>query len=288
MNMTKGLGSHTLEASLIYFNSLLRASLLYACETYVNMNEKEYMLIESIEDTCLIKILDAGRNCPRSILYLEVGEIPARFQIKRLMLNYLHYILQEDKKSLISKFFHAQCKSPIKNDWITNIHKIKAEINLDYSFEEIHVMTKTKYLNIVQSKIRIAAFEYLKTKIKSKGKEINYGDQISCQNYLLPNNVLTFNDQKLIFAYRSRMNKLQYNYPGNKENELCQCGTNMTNEHLYNCNILNEENIIHDKYEQIFNGTITEQKRIIDILEHNMKKHEQYTSAQECISLSHL
>ena len=107
---------------------------------------------------------------------------------------------------------------PNKNDWVTNIHKIKAEINLDYSFEEIQVMKKTKYLNIVQSKIRIAAFEYLKTKIKSKGKEINYGDQISCQNYLLPNQVLTFDDQKLKFAYRSRMNKLHYNYPGNKEN----------------------------------------------------------------------
>ena len=40
MKMTTGLGSHTLEASLIYFNSLLRASLLYACEAYVNLNEK--------------------------------------------------------------------------------------------------------------------------------------------------------------------------------------------------------------------------------------------------------
>ena len=87
-----GLGSHTLESSLIYFNSLLRASLLYACETYVNLNEREYMLIESIEDNCLIKILDSGRNCPRSILYLEVGEIPGGFHIKRLMLNYLQYI----------------------------------------------------------------------------------------------------------------------------------------------------------------------------------------------------
>ena len=89
MKMTIGLGSHTLESSLIYFNSLLRASLLYACETYVNLNEREYMLIESIEDNCLIKILDSGRNCPRSILYLEVGEMPARFQIKRVMLNYI-------------------------------------------------------------------------------------------------------------------------------------------------------------------------------------------------------
>ena len=78
------------------------------------------------------------------------------------------------------------------------------------------------------------------------------------------------------------MNKLQYNYPGNKQTELCQCGVDMTNEHLYYCKVLNEGHILQDKYEQIFHGNLTEQKRILDILEHNIKKHEQFTSAQDC------
>ena len=126
-----------------------RISLLYACETYVNLSEREYLLVESVEDNCLIKLLDTGRNCPRSILYLEIGEIPGRFQIMRLMLNYLQYILQEDKNSLISKFFHAQCENPIKNDWVSNIKHVKQEIDLNYSFEEIQMMNKTRYVNIV-------------------------------------------------------------------------------------------------------------------------------------------
>ena len=101
LKMTQGLGTHTLEAGLIYFNSLLRASLLYACETYVNLSETDFRLIESTEENCLIQLLDSGRHCPRSILYLEVGQIPARFQIWKLMLNYLQYILKEDKNTLI-------------------------------------------------------------------------------------------------------------------------------------------------------------------------------------------
>ena len=56
----------------------------------------------------------------------------------------------------------------------------------------------------------------------------------------------------------------------------------MINEHLYFCNILNEGNIIKDKYEYIFNENITEQKKFIDILEQNMKKYEQFTLVQEC------
>ena len=112
----------------------------------------------------------------------------------------------------------------------------------------------------------------MKGKVKSKGNEINYDDQLSCQNYLLPNKILTFHEQKLIFSYRSRMNKLMYNQPGNKQTELCQCGEIITNEHLYYCIMLNEGIIRKDKYEQIFNGSITEQKIIINILDENMKK----------------
>ena len=280
MKMTTGLGSHTLEASLIYFNSLLRASLLYACEAYVNLSEKEYRLIESTEENCLLKFLDSGSQCPRSILYLELGQIPARFQIKKLMLNYLQYLLQEDENTLMSKFFIAQCQNPIKNDWVSNIHSVKNEIDLDLTFEEIRKMKIQKYQNIVDSKIKIAAFIYLKSKIKSKGKEIIYGDQLTCQNYLLPNTILTFKEQKSIFSFRSRSNKLTYNYPGNKEKELCECGVNITNEHLYNCLMLNQGKIVEDNYEQIFNGTLSEQKQVLNILEQNMNKHEDYALAR--------
>ena len=199
--MTKGLGTHTLQSGMVYLNSLLRASLLYACEAYVNLSEKEFRLLESTEENCLIKLLDSEIHCPRSILYLEVGHTPARFQIWKLMLNYLQYILKEEKNTLISKFFYAQYANPIRNDWVSSIKNVMIEIDLKFTFEEIETMKIQKYQNIVETQIKMAAFRYLKKKIKSKGKEINYGEQLVCQNYLLPNQVLTFSEQQLIFAY---------------------------------------------------------------------------------------
>ena len=55
----------------------------------------------------------------------------------------------------------------------------------------------------------------------------------------------------------------------------------MRNEHLYYCNILNEGKIVKGKHELIFKGNITEQKKIKDILENNIKKHKEITLAQE-------
>ena len=78
MTMIQGLGTYTIENGLIYLNSLIRASILYASETCYNLTEKDFRSIEKIEEECLRKILDTGRNCPMSLLYLETGHIPAR------------------------------------------------------------------------------------------------------------------------------------------------------------------------------------------------------------------
>ena len=138
----------------------------------------------------------------------------------------------------------------------------------------------SEYCWFQDKKKKTAAFIYLKSKIKSKGKEIIYGDQLTCQNYLLPNTILTFKELKSIFLFRSRSSKLTYNYPGNKEKELCECEVDITNEHLYNCLFLNQGKIVEDKCEQIFNGTLSEQKKVLNILEQNMNKHEDYALAR--------
>ena len=107
-----------------------------------------------------------------------------------------------------------------------------------------------------------ASFKYLLSKIKSKGKEINYGNELKCQQYLKPNSILTFEQQISIFSYRSRMNKLQYNYPGNKRTETCPCGIELVNQHLYECQTLNssEKKV---NYSKIFDGRLNEMKYVV-------------------------
>ena len=85
-NMVKGLGSYTFECALIYMNSLIRRSILYACESYYNLTEHEIRSIESIEEHFLIQLFDTGSKCPRHMLWLESGQIPTRhiIQLQRL------------------------------------------------------------------------------------------------------------------------------------------------------------------------------------------------------------
>jgi hypothetical protein len=63
-------------------NSVLRPSILYACEMYYNLKEFEIRHIEKIEEGYLWKVMNTPRGCPISQLYLELGHQPARFEIQ--------------------------------------------------------------------------------------------------------------------------------------------------------------------------------------------------------------
>ena len=138
------------------------------------------------------------------------------------------------------------------------------------SFFDISHMPKCEFYKLVETKINSMAFQYLTSKIKSKGSEINYGKYLKCQQYLLPNSFLTIDDQREIFSYRTRMNNINHKFSTNKDIQYCVCGKQITNAHLYYCEILNNE-VRNIPYNKIFNGTISEQKQVLNILRTNIR-----------------
>ena len=135
LNITRGLGSYTLECTLIYLKSMIRG-------TCYNMNEKEHRLIESYEERLLIEAIQTGSKCPRAILYLELGLCPARFIINKYKLNFLHYILNQDNQSLLKLFFQAQMDFPVKVDRVSEMKEIISDLDIAKSFEEVRKMKK--------------------------------------------------------------------------------------------------------------------------------------------------
>ena len=81
-----GLGKYTFEGGMIYINSLLRSSILYAAETMYNVKENEMRQIERIEKNMLRKLFKTRKGCSIYQLSFESGHLPARFQIKRMKL----------------------------------------------------------------------------------------------------------------------------------------------------------------------------------------------------------
>ena len=61
-------------------------------------------------------------------------------------------------------------------------------------------MKVTKFMKVGRrKKSQEVALKYLLKKIKSRGKEIDFGSELKCEKCLLPNEILTWNEQVPIF-----------------------------------------------------------------------------------------
>ena len=93
MQMLRESGTYTIECGFIYLNSLLRGSILYAAEAMMNVTEQDFRNIDLIEEGQMRMLFATSASCPIHLMYLESGQILARFQMKRMMINFYQYIL---------------------------------------------------------------------------------------------------------------------------------------------------------------------------------------------------
>ena len=277
--LIQGLGKYTFESSIIYLNSLLRSTILFAAETMYNIQEKEYRQIERIEEDMLRRIFKTGKGCPIYQLYFEAGQMPARIIIKRMKLIFFQYILKQKEDSLLYTFLMAQKNFPSNGDWFSDILKILNDFEIDISEEDLKNMSKNRFKSIVRQKTEIAGVKYLKTLQKKceKGARIVY-DCLELQDYLNPFSNLKLEDQRFLFSLRCQMNILKSNFSRNKSiiPRYCieSCKKEIDNEHLVYCEKLNENSLL--RFEQILNGSISEKKEALNqvFLNEEMRRKE--------------
>ena len=116
------------ECAIIFMNSILRGSILYASDTYYNLTESQLRSIERIEETYLRKVLKTTKGCPIVQMYLEMGQWPARFEIQKLRLLFLKSILQQDD------YWHGiQVFQPTRGDLVSSCKTDLKELGITQS-----------------------------------------------------------------------------------------------------------------------------------------------------------
>ena len=100
-------GKHHFAVAVVLRNALLISSLLTNAEAWYNLSANEVTELEKIDESLMRRVLQCPVSTPKEMLYLELGVSPIRSIIKSRRLNFLHYILHEDKQSLIYSFLQA-------------------------------------------------------------------------------------------------------------------------------------------------------------------------------------
>ena len=258
------------ECSLILMNVMLRGTILYAADMYYGLKESELRQIERIDESYMRQVIKTTKGCPITNLYLEFGQIPARFEIIKMRLLFLKYILEQPKESNVRKMLNLQLEKPSLGDWASTCLSDLENINLKLTLDEIRTISKQRYLMILKEKIKDSALKYLLKKRGKKGSEISYSS-IEMSKYLQPfNKALTIEQKREMFEIRNRMVNIQSNFSSKNETR-CECGKTEDMVHIYECEIFCDNKQPTIPYGQIFNGNLNEQILVYTKFSENLK-----------------
>ena len=276
------LGKYYFECSNVFRNALLLSTLLSNSDAWYNITDKEIKELESVDEMLLRKVLSAHSKTALELLYLETGNIPIRFILKSRRLTFLHYILNEEEDSLIHKFFTAQCKHPVKGDWVLTVKQDLEDLNINLSFDQIKNTSKVVFKELVKEKVKTSAFIML-TNIQqthSKARSLQY-ERLELQDYLKSNNAMNIREKSFLFALRSRMIHVKGNFKTGLADLKCRnCHeSDEDQEHLLSCPALSDNSVLNTgsipEYKDLFSSDVQKLENIGKIL---MSKFKMFNS----------
>ena len=199
---------------------------------------------------------------------------------------FLHYILNEERSSIIYQCLEAQRRNPCRNDWIATVNEDLADLDIVLSFEDIQTLSKLQFQNFLRKIIQEQALEYLnKLKLSHSKVDSVIHKSLELQKYLQPQNIESIQLSKFIFQARTRMLEVKCNFKNKySENDLecpLKCTLNDSQKHLLLCNKLEHHQIIEQlpQYEYLFSEHVNKQLKVGKILEERYKIRKKLLSS---------
>ena len=97
---------------------------------------------------------------PETDIMGERTFMPFREIIRKKRLLFLHYILNQDKASVMYNVFKTQLKHKTPKDWVTMVIQDFKDLDWKIKFKDVKQMKKNKFVNIVhKTKKRTQNFE---------------------------------------------------------------------------------------------------------------------------------
>ena len=277
-------GRHYFKVAVILRNSNLISSLLTNSEAWYNVTKGDIEMLESVDEDLLRRILECPLSTPKEMLYLELGILPIRYIIKMRRLNFLQYMLHEEKESLVHKFLKCQLENPTNGDWGQSCHEALESLEINLKIEDIEKMKKSTFKNIVRKKTAGRALEDLNS-IKARHSKVLHivHRKLAIQSYLVGTDASTL-ESKFLFALRCRMVDLKANFRNKYGDNICPCcqDNEDTQEHLLHCEMLQEKSSLVETlpiYQDLFCENMGKQVRICRTIKKKFEIRKQITTS---------
>ena len=277
-------GQFYFEVAILLRNSLLVSSMLTNTEAWYNITKSEMELLETIDLQFLRSILKAPKCTPREMLFLELGCVPFRHLTMKRRILFLHYILNEERTSMLYKFLIAQIRNKKKKDWISQVLDDLKKLELSENLEQLKIMKTSTLKTLLNKLIKELAFNELTQKKENHSKVRNImHTAFEMQNYLKSNTIKTTQEERQeIFRLRCKVTDVKSNFKGKYDNlecNICEKEEEQSQKHIIECMELNknksEEFEKMPRYEEIYKNNVSNQIKITRKFIVNMKRKKE-------------
>ena len=178
--------------------------------------------------------MNAPITTPKEALYLELGVIPPSTIIKIKRVNYLHYLLIKEQTEMLSKFFWAQFRNPLKGDWALTVLDDLKDFGITTDLEQISTLSKNSFKQMVKVRAKKFTFSNLLSRKLEHSKLTNLVySEFGLQSYFRLQN-FTVTDIRTLFMFRVRMTPFWGNFRGNEVSRLCSmCNSHPDTQQLF-------------------------------------------------------
>ena len=213
-------GKHTFKAAKLMRDAILVSGLLTNAESWINLTMKNLEELEKPDIILSRKIISQSGNPAKCFMQLELGLIPVKYIIMQKRMNFLNYILNKSKESMLRQVFIALKEDSRKGDFKELTDKDRIELEIELEDEEIEVISKVSWKKYVKEKVKYAAFKYLlsENSSKEKTKDIHF-KEFKMSVYLERNENTMLS--KIIFSVRSKTLDIKEYQPWNYYTDLC-------------------------------------------------------------------
>ena len=229
-------GSHFFEIAATLRDSILINGILTNCEVWYGLTDTEVNQLEEVDRLLLRQVFNVATSCPTEALYLELGCVPVGLIIKSRRTNYLHHLATRNENEMLYQFFMTQWNYPgRRNEWTEQVKADLKELGIGDDLSWIMKKSKMSFKSLVKKQVRELALLKLSQKKQghSKMSNLNYTN-LEIQEYLKKKDI-TPTQAKIVFKFRTRMEKFSENFKGGKPTKQCPMCTEAkdTQEHSF-------------------------------------------------------
>ena len=116
--------------------------MLSSTDILYGLKNKEVEQFEEVDKMLIINILNAPISSCIESLYLELGLTPIKIILKSRRIAYYHYLVNLDENEMLYKFFLAQYKYPVKDDWTLQVVQDLKDFGIPEHFNYIRSKKK--------------------------------------------------------------------------------------------------------------------------------------------------